>query len=63
MVNLAGKAEFIEVQEQLDARLGQWITETADPFDTGARDAKTGILRLGQRFTNSKWETGRPLLA
>jgi hypothetical protein len=29
--------------------------ETDDPFDTGPRDAKTGMLQVGQEFANDKW--------
>ncbi|MBT7066072.1 MAG: DUF4976 domain-containing protein [Verrucomicrobia bacterium] len=55
MKDLAGKPEHKEIQAQLEQRLQQWIKETDDPFETGERDPKTGMLRLGQRFTHEKW--------
>ena len=51
MENLAGRAACAEVQQQLEQRLQQWLHTTADPFETGRRDAATGILELGQRLT------------
>ena len=55
MNNLAGNPEYSKVQKQMEQRLLQWIKETDDPFETGKRDPETGILQLGQRFTNKKW--------
>ncbi len=55
MQNLAGKPKFAKVQEKMEERLKQWMAETGDTFDTGPRDAK-GMLKLGQKFANEKWE-------
>jgi len=55
MENLAGSPEHKEIQAQLEQRLQQWFVDTDDPFETGERDPKTGMLRLGQRFTHAKW--------
>jgi arylsulfatase A-like enzyme len=55
MKNLAGDPAHAAVQERLERRLRQWIDETGDPFETGARDPSTGMLKLGQRFTHKKW--------
>ncbi len=55
MKNLAGSPEHKEIQVQLEQRLQQWIMDTDDPFETGERDPKTGMLCLGQRFTHEKW--------
>jgi arylsulfatase A-like enzyme len=56
MENLAGKPEHKEIQAQLEQRLQRWFVDTDDPFETGERDPKTGMLRLGQRFTHEKWK-------
>lgn len=56
MINLANRPETRALQEALEVRLKQWIEETKDPFETGPRDPKTGILQLGQRFTHSRYE-------
>lgn len=53
--NLAEKEEYADVRRRMEARLQQWIEETKDPFDTGPRDPRTGMLKLGQQFTNDKW--------
>ena len=53
--NLWDNPEYAEVQETLEARLKKWLDDTHDPFDTGARDPKTGMLLLGQEFTHEKW--------
>ena len=55
MNNLAGEPEYSEIQAQLEARLRRWIAETGDPFETGDRDPRTGMLLLGQQFTHEKW--------
>ncbi|MBN1488675.1 MAG: sulfatase [Phycisphaerae bacterium] len=55
MQNLAGKAKFADVQQQMETRLQRWIADTNDPFDTGPRDPKTGMLELGQEFADDKW--------
>jgi len=55
MTNLAGSAEHKEIQAQLEQRLQRWMRITDDPFETGERDPKTGILRLGRRFIHEKY--------
>jgi arylsulfatase A-like enzyme len=55
MQNLAGKDKYADVQQHMEALLQRWIAETKDPFDTGPRDPHTGMLQLGQEFTNDKW--------
>ena len=57
MTNLAGRAAFVEVQRGLETRLRQWMEETGDPFETGPRDSRTGMLELGQEFTHEKYLT------
>lgn len=54
--SLAGKPEFAETQGTMEARLQQWMAETNGPFDAGERDPDTGILRLGQRYTQPQYE-------
>ena len=48
----------MNLRKQLERRLGQWIRETGDPFDTGERLGETGMLDLGQACT-SPWGHGR----
>lgn len=55
MNNLYGNPEYARVQREMEARLKKWMTETKDPFDTGDRDPASGMLELGQEFTNEKW--------
>ena len=55
MNNLAGQQEFSEIESQLESRLQQWLRDTEDPFDTGERDADTGMLLLGQQFTHERY--------
>lgn len=55
MTNLAGRPEHAQIQQQLETRLQQWLEQTDDPFETGARDPATGMLELGQTFTHKKW--------
>lgn len=55
MNNLAGKKDYSEIENELEARLKQWMRETDDPFDTGQRDTDTRILMLGQEFTHEKY--------
>ena len=54
--NLAGKPGLKTVREKMEARLQRWIKETGDPFDTGERDPKTGMLQLGQEFADDLWK-------
>ncbi len=55
MNNLAGKKEYKGIQDKLEKRLKQWIKQTDDPFDSGERDPKTGMLLLGQEFSLEKY--------
>jgi arylsulfatase A-like enzyme len=55
MTNLAGNPDHAALEHNLRTRLGQWIADTADPFDTGDRDPRIGALKLGQTFTHDKW--------
>lgn len=56
MKNLAGSPEHAYIEKGLRARLDRWMKETNDPFDTGARDPKYGMLQLGQKFTSDRWD-------
>ena len=60
LVNLAGKKEHARVQQDLEARLRQWIEQTEDPFETGARDGVKGMLMLGQEFAGQRWKDLQP---
>jgi hypothetical protein len=53
--NLSGEPTISELEGRLEARLQRWMKETEDPFDTGERDPKTGMLVLGQEFAHEKW--------
>ena len=53
--NLQYISMFIKVENELEARLKQWMRETDDPFDTGERDPATGMLKLGQEFIHEKY--------
>ncbi len=55
MTNLAGNPEYAAIEKQLDKRLMQWMMDTDDPFYTGKRDPKTGILELGQEYSHEKY--------
>ena len=56
MVNGAGREECAGIEGQMEDRLQQWIGDTDDPFETGARDSQTGILQLGQSLTSDRHE-------
>jgi arylsulfatase A-like enzyme len=56
MKNLADNPEYAPTRKQMEQRLGQWIEDTADPFETGDRDPKTGMLCLGQEYTHRKYK-------
>ena len=55
MRNLAENPDHKDIQAWLEQRLRRWIKDTDDQFETGERDPKTGMLRLGQEFTHQKW--------
>jgi len=55
MKNLAGNAEYKDIQAKLENRLKKWIKETDDPFDSGERHPETGMLILGQEFTHQRY--------
>jgi arylsulfatase A-like enzyme len=48
--------ERLILQEKMESLLQDWIKKTNDPFDTGERDPKTGMLCLGQKFTHDKYK-------
>ncbi len=56
MKNLYGKAEYRDIQEQMEALLQRWLKETNDPFEYGERDPETRMLKLGQKYIHEKWE-------
>ena len=55
MRNLVGRPEHAAIEEELELRLQRWLRETDDPFETGSRDPKTGMLELGQTYIHEKW--------
>ena len=55
MSNLAGNPEHREIEAQQEQRLQQWIRDTEDPFETGERDPKTGMLCLGQKLIRENY--------
>jgi hypothetical protein len=46
MRNLAGNPKFAKIQEEMETRLKKWIAETNDPFETGKRESKKGMLEM-----------------
>lgn len=56
MDNLAGKSAFTVVQTSMENRLRQWMKDTNDPFDSGERDPGNGMLCLGQKFIDKRWD-------
>jgi arylsulfatase A-like enzyme len=52
MKNLADSPEHQNIREKLEQRIKRWMKETDDPFDTGERCLETGMLMLGQKYTN-----------
>jgi len=55
MNNLYENPDYAETKDILEARLKKWMEDTKDPFDTGERDPESGMLILGQEFSNEKW--------
>ena len=55
MANLAESPEHKKIRMQLEQRLQKWIRDTDDPFETGERDPRTGMLYLGQSFSHEQW--------
>lgn len=55
MNNLYDNPEYKGLRDEMETRLKKWLADTADPFDTGGRDPKTGMLLLGQEFIDEKW--------
>lgn len=55
MTNMAGNEKYADLQQAMEQRLQKWMADTNDPFDTGERDAVTGMLKLGQQFTLEKY--------
>ena len=54
--NLAGKAEYTEIQAKMEALTQDWIKKTNDPFETGKRfDPVTKMLYIGQEFASDRW--------
>ncbi|MBN2313579.1 MAG: sulfatase [Sedimentisphaerales bacterium] len=47
--NLAGNPKFAGIQQEMEARLKRWMAETGDPFETGRREPKRGMLDM--KFT------------
>jgi len=46
----------LTLQKEMEELLQEWIKKTDDPFDTGERDPKTGMLLLGQKFSHDKYK-------
>ena len=45
----------LALQKEMEELLQEWIRKTDDPFYTGERDPKTGMLLIGQKFTHDKY--------
>ena len=57
MRNLVSVPEYGSVVTEMEQRLQRFMRESGDPFETGPRDPKTGILQIGQSFANERWNT------
>ena len=44
--NLAENPKFTEVRQQMEARLKRWMADTSDPFETGRREPRKGMLEM-----------------
>ncbi|MHC4595427.1 MAG: sulfatase family protein [Planctomycetota bacterium] len=52
--NLVGNPKFAEVQQQMETRLRRWMADTDDPFETGRREPKKGMLDMNFKL-QSRW--------
>ncbi|MHC4445006.1 MAG: sulfatase family protein [Planctomycetota bacterium] len=59
MKNIASKKWAAKILRQMEARLQQWMKETKDPFETGLRDTKVGMLTMDFKL-QSRWLEKRP---
>jgi arylsulfatase A-like enzyme len=50
MRNLAGNPKFAKIQQEMETRLKKWIADTDDPFDTGKRESKKGMLEMNVKL-------------
>ena len=52
--NLAANPKFAKIRDEMETRLKKWIADTDDPFETGRREPKRGMLDM--KFTlQSRW--------
>ena len=52
--NLAANPKFAGIRNEMETRLKKWITDTNDPFESGRRESKRGMLDM--KFTlQSRW--------
>lgn len=51
-----GWENTLALKKEMEELLQEWMKKTDDPFDTGERDPKTGMLLLGQKFTHDKYK-------
>jgi arylsulfatase A-like enzyme len=59
--NLAGDPEHAATERELEARLRRHIAETEDPFETGQRDPRSGMLSTGDGYADAEyWEERGP---
>ncbi|MEM6428585.1 MAG: sulfatase-like hydrolase/transferase [Deinococcota bacterium] len=58
--NVVDDPEYKDVAEKLEQRLKQWLSDTQDPFDTGARLPATDMLDVQQRLSHEMWYTQAP---
>ncbi len=47
--NLADNPKYVAVRREMETRLKKWMADTGDPFDTGRREPKRGMLDM--KFT------------
>jgi len=54
--NLADNPKFATIRKEMEARLKRWIADTGDPFETGQRESKKGMLDM--KFTlQPRWSS------